>query len=282
MTVAVVTDGACALDPELAEDWGVHVVPLTITLDGRAYPDEAGSDRELRAAAARPAGVGTAGPPPAAFLSALAGNTCGAVVVTVSATLSSTHRAAMLAAQLAPVPVRVVDSGTAAGAQALVARAAALVARRGGGLDAAAAAAERAAGEVRLIGCLPSLAHLARSGRVPEIVGRVGDRLGVQPMFQLTRGSVRPLRPARSMEAALDRMVEEFRQGRRQGARPSVIALHARSPQVARRLLAAARAISDPEIAVVSTFGSALVAHAGPDVVGLAWRWGTDAGEARP
>jgi DegV family protein with EDD domain len=196
----------------------------------------------------------------------------GAVVVTVSAKLSSTHQTAVLAARVPDVPVRVVDSETAAGAQALVAFAAARTATAGGDLDAVETAAQRAVPEVRLAGCVGSLDRLVRSGRVPGLAAYAGQLLGAKPLFALQRGRVRPLRPAFSRAAALDRILSMWRAARAPGTTGEAILLHSGRPD---RLdqLAAGVAAQRPELMMTSMFGCVLAAHAGLDVLGLAWRW---------
>ena len=65
----------------------------------------------------------------------------GVVVLTIAASMSSTHQAAMLAAKDLGEQVRVIDTTTAAGAEGLVVLEAARAARAGGDLDAVEAAA---------------------------------------------------------------------------------------------------------------------------------------------
>ncbi|MCI0687835.1 MAG: DegV family protein [Sporichthyaceae bacterium] len=232
MTVAVLTDTAAALTAELAADWGVQLVPLTVSVGGRAFrdtevdlsgvligtPDATGANSRIT----------TAGPPPGEFLAALdrAGpGTAAAVIVTVASRLSGTHAAARIAAALAPVPVKVVDSGSAAGGQALVALAAAERARSGAGLDEAAAAARTATTQVRLVGCLESLDGLVRSGRVPGLAAAAVRWVALQFVFELRAGSIRPLRPVGGFPVAAERMLARCIADSRGGSGTDVVAL---------------------------------------------------------
>jgi len=278
MTVAVLTDTAAALSPELAAEFGVALVPLTVAVDGRAYRD---ADVDLPALLASTTGrVTTAGPPPSEFLAVLerAGPGVGAaVIVTVARGLSGTHAAARIAAALAPLPVEVVDSTSAAGGQALVALAAAERAGTGGGLYEVAAAARLAATQVRLVGCVESLDGLVRSGRIPGLAAAAIRRVGLQFMFELRAGSIRPLRPAAGYPAAADRMVARCVSDGRSGLATDVLALGpAGAPRVGELTERLAHAAARGELPVrrlrVGTFGPAILVHAGPEVVGLAWR----------
>jgi DegV family protein with EDD domain len=272
VTVTVVTDGGAALPAEVAGAYGVEVVPLGLALGGDPLD---GDGDGLARVVASPAGAAhTSSPPPGRFLAVLRRHGDGGVLIcTVAAALSSTYQSALLAARQAGGPVRVLDSGSAAGGQALVVLAAARAARAGGTLDQVAAAAERAAAEVRLAAAVDSLERLVAGGRVPEVLGWAGRRLGLLPLFELRAGRVRPLAPAFSRAAAERRMLARWRAGRTPGAAAHVVALHALAPQRAERLLAAVRAEVDPATAFVCEFDAAMVAHTGPGVVGLAWRW---------
>jgi len=198
-------------------------------------------------------------------------------VLTVARSLSSTHDAARVAAGMYGGDVRVVDTATAVGAQGLVVLAAAERARAGASLDEVEAVARRAAERVRLVARLVSVDWLVRGGRVPGVAGWAGRHLGLRPLFELRRGKVRPLLPALSEENAIDRMLGMWRDSRPDGGRLHVVALHALAPERARALLDAVRGEVEPATAMIGPFGSVIVAHTGPDLVGLAWWW-EDAG----
>jgi DegV family protein with EDD domain len=169
--------------------------------------------------------------------------------------------------------VRVLDTGTAAGAEALVVLAAADAAEHGLALDDVTEVARRAASEVRLIATLPDLDHLVRSGRVPNIAGRAGRLLGIAPLFEFRSGHARPLRPALGVPAALDRMVAAVRRDRRPDTQLHVAALHADSEAAATSLLERVTSTLEPATAFVASFGSVMIVHTGPGLIGLAWRW---------
>ena len=169
--------------------------------------------------------------------------------------------------------VRVVDTGTAAGAQALVVLAAADCAARGGTLDEVEAVAREAVGRVRLVASVPNLDHLVRSGRVPDLAGRAGRALGLAPLFEFRDGAAHVMRPARGLDAAIERMVARCRREARAGCAWQVVALHAQSPEAAEKLLARVEEELAPATVFVASFGVVMVVHTGPGLIGLAWQW---------
>ena len=189
--------------------------------------------------------------------------------------MSATYQSALVAAQAVGGPVRVVDTATAAGAEALVVLAAAEAARDGATLDEVERRARKVIDRVRLVATLPNLDHLVRGGRVPGIAGWAGRRLGINPLFEFRGGKVHRLRPALSPGAASDRMVGLLRRSPRTG-----------SP-VARRRAARPRARHGERSARTGPFDvrtrrrvrrrvrPVMVVHTGPGLAGLAWWWDT-------
>jgi DegV family protein with EDD domain len=272
--IAIVVDSAAAMPAAVAEDYGVTVVPLSLSVQGTTYVDGELADDDLLARLDE--GVTTSAPAPGDFMRALENvlrDADGAVVVTVAQSLSASYGSARVAAESYADRVRLVDSESAAGSEVLVALAAAEAARAGEPIDVVERAALNAVPEVRLVGTLESLEHLVRSGRVPGLAGAAGRMLGVNPIFELRRGKVRPLRPAFSREAAFDRVLELWLGSRGGATRGSVVALHALAPDAAKKLRERVLEHADPDPLLLSAFGAAMIAHAGPGVAGLAWRW---------
>jgi len=273
MAVGIVTDSTAALPAVVRDAWGIAVVPLAITVDGRTVDDGELETAKILAAHTR----SSAGPSPGVFAEAIRGHDQGhgVVVVTVASTLSITHQSAVLAAKAATCPVAVVDSRTAAGGQALVAVAAARAALTGANLDEVAARAEQVAGKVKLVGALGNLDQLIRSGRVPSLAGRAGNLMGLRPMFDIQGGVIGRLRPALSDEAAHQRILGLWRRtlpsGR--GTPLHLVGLHAEAPDRAAGLLEAVAAEVPPTDAFIGQFGQAMVINSGTGVQGLAWYW---------
>jgi DegV family protein with EDD domain len=276
--VAIVTDSAATLPPELAQGNRVSVVPMEVTIGGRSNGDRVVPlDEVLRHL---DDGVRTSSPSPGRFSSAIAGAQRGAgvLVLTVARSMSSTYQAARLAARRAPGPVEVLDTGTAAGAEGLVVLAAAQAAAASRPLAEVLETARRAAAGVQLVATLHDLGHLVRGGRLPKTAGWLGRLIGVQPLFEFREGVIHPLFPAFSRRGARRRILARWRRSRPADprARLHVAALHAMARDEARWLLDAVRAEAEPATAFVGEFDAVMVAHTGPRLTGLAWWWELD------
>jgi len=269
--VSIVTDSAAALPPELVDQYRITVVPMWLDLGERHVHDDELSIEEVL----RYDEVSTSGPTPGEFAEAIRGRMSddGVLVLTIAATMSSTFGAAQTGAETVDGRVAVLDTSTAAGAQGLVVLAAARAADAGGTLDDVERAAAKAIEGVRLVAMVSDLDHLVRSGRVPEVAGWAGRRLGIRPLFEFRDGKPHRLRPAFSVDAAKDRMVALLRRSAVPDAKLHVAALHAQAPEEARELLGRVEAEQSPATSFVGRFGSVMVAHTGPGLAGLAWWW---------
>ena len=118
--IGLCTDSNALLPPALIERFGVEVVPLTITVDGIDHMEGVDLDVDefyaLYEGGHRPV-VRASQPRPGQFAAAyddLVARGCTQILsVHVCSQASSTVNAARLAAHHSPVPVRVVDTGTA-------------------------------------------------------------------------------------------------------------------------------------------------------------------------
>jgi DegV family protein with EDD domain len=276
--VAVITDSAASLAPELAAEHNVTVVPLHLMVGGQAVTN--GEFSLAQVVERWDEGITTAAPSPGEFIDAVKrAGADEAVVLTVASRVSGVWNAARLASDAACVPMSVVDTETAAGAQALVVLAAADAAASGASRPDVEAAARDAIDGVRLFAVVDGLDYLVRSGRVPGIAGRAGRMLGLQPLFEFRRGSARRLRPATSREAALTRILTHWRRSRAQaapGGRLHVVGLHASAEADAEGLVKRVRDELTPDAPateLILEFSPVMVAHTGPGLVGLAWWW---------
>jgi fatty acid kinase fatty acid binding subunit len=276
--VAVITDSAASLAPDLAADRNVIVVPLHLMVGGRAITN--GEITLAEVIERWDEGITTAAPSPGEFIDAMRrSGSDEAVVLTVASRVSGVWNAARVAAETAGGAISVVDTETAAGAQALVVLAAADAAASGAPRPEVEAAARAVIDAVRLVAVVDGLDYLVRSGRVPGIAGRAGRLLGLQPLFEFRHGAARRLRPATSREAALTRILSHWRRsgGRTApGGQLHVAGLHASAETDAEMLVKRVRDEIAPDVAsteLILEFSPVMVAHTGPGLVGLAWWW---------
>ncbi|MFJ8074981.1 DegV family protein [Streptomyces sp. NPDC096176] len=272
--VAIVTDSTAYLPPLMMERHSITAVPLTVVLGDQALEEGTEiSARSLAAALQKRRSVTTSRPSPEMFAQAYraaaeAGAT-GIVSLHLSAELSGTYDAALLAAKDAPVPVRVVDTEMIAMALGFCALAAAEVAEAGGSLDEAVVAAEKRAEGTSAYFYVDTLDYLRRGGRIGTTQALLGSALAVKPLLQLDGGRIDMLERVRTASRAIARL-EEIVAGRA-GTAPVDIAVHhlsapERAAALADRLRERVPGLVDLH---VSEVGAVIGAHTGPGLLGV-------------
>ena len=272
-SVAVVTDSAASLPPELAQRWGVRVVPLQVIVDGESFAEgEQITPAEVLAALVAGQAVTTSQPGIAAFEQAFAhAADAGAteiVAVLLSAKLSGTAAAAQAAA--ATIPVTVVDSGTVAMAVGYAALAAAALAATGADGQAVAAEARRVADSSVCLFTVDSLDHLRRGGRLSPAAATVGKVLGVRPILEMRDGEVVLVDRVRTTARARATLLECADEAIAERVRPAVAVMaldDADYAADAARVLEAAH--ERLAMTVRTTVSAVLSAHAGPGALAV-------------
>ncbi|MFK7919624.1 MAG: DegV family protein [Ilumatobacter sp.] len=221
--VRIVTDSACDLPAEVAEEMGIEIVPLSIR-----FGDEELIDREQLTVAEfwnRCVNMSTlpetAAPAPGQFETVYrrlaADGATGIVVVSLSGALSATIQSAELAARSiadddgVDVDIRVVDSRTVTMGIGTIAIACAKAAAEGGTVEEVEQLAESLAGQTRVFAALDTLDNLKKGGRIGGAKAFLATALSIKPIIDVTGGVVAEAGKQRTRSKALAHLVERFK-----------------------------------------------------------------------
>lgn len=269
--IGLCTDSNSQLPDELAERFGVEVVPLTVTLDGVDHLEGVDLDADgfyAQFADGRRPEVATSQPSPGRFVEAyrrLESAGCTSIVsIHISASMSGTIASATLAAGEVDIPVRLVDSGTASFGIACCVWAAGLERDAGAGVDDVADAAERLG---------PTIGSTFVVG-VPQLTERGGRAAGVEldgegiPVLSMSGGEMAVIDRVTNLDDALAAM-SRYATGWGDRVRAAVGTADASSRPMAEALTAA---LDDhPVVADVVQYriGPSVGVHTGPGTAGL-------------
>jgi len=211
--VGIVTDSVADLPSQVAEEFGITVVPLVVRFGTDVYRDglDLGPDQfyeKLKTSKVLPL---TSVPPPAAFAEAydkLAEKTNEIVVISLTSKLSATYQVALQSIGLMKKKCRVevVDSQWAVMAQGFVVIAAAKAAQAGASIDEVLGVARRTIPRVDMRGAFDTLEYLERGGRIGKAQAFLGSLLKVNPVIGMKDGEVHPYARERSRAKALDHL----------------------------------------------------------------------------
>ena len=272
--VALVTDSTAYLPPGVAEEFGVRVVPLGVTIGARMGTDGVDvTPGEVAAALQNKEIVRTSRPSPAEFASAyqaaLASGADSVVSVHLSAALSGTWESAVLAAQdFGYGVVRVVDSRSTAMALGFAVLAAADAARSGGSPADVQDAAVSTVDATRTYFYVDTLEYLRRGGRVGAASALLATSLSVKPLLHILDGRIVPLEKVRTSAKAIARLVELTVESA--GNRSVDVAVHHLAAPDRAQMLADRLRIGIPRLGELhmSELGAVVGAHLGPGVLG--------------
>jgi len=272
--VAVVTDGAAAMPPELVEEYEISVAPFQLIWEGETLRD--GIDitptqlyRRLRTAESLPTSSQPLVGDFVRLYSELGREAEAIVSIHVAQEFTGTYNVALLAAkQVATVPIEVIDSRTATMGQGFLVLEAARAARRGASLSEVVARVKSLIPRVHVLATLDTLEYLRRSGRVPTLKASLGSRLSVKPVFHMYNGRAGLYAQVRSRKRAVQIMVEAIPEtGEKEGLHIAV--LHADAAGEAQELKAQILSQFDPAEIYVAEFSPVMGAHTGPGLLGI-------------
>lgn len=274
--VQVVTDSACDLTPENAEERGVRIVPLSIRFGDEELVDREGlSTKEFWDRVTTTTVVPeTAAPSPGAFQRAFAdaadAGHSGVLCITLSSRLSATYQSACTAADSVSdrIAVSVVDSLTLTMGQGLLVLAAADEAETGKSLDEITAVVEELKGRTRVYGVVESLDYLRRGGRIGGAAHLVGSLLSIKPVIEVREGVVEVESKQRTRQRSLHYLVSKVleagpleRLGVANGAASDID-----------ELLDALRAATPVHEMVLTDLGPVIGSHSGPGTIGVCFQ----------
>ena len=267
-SLAVVTDSTADLTCAQATEWGVDVVPLSVTFGAETFPDGEMSQAEFfRLMNAAPQLPTTSQPPIGAFIAAYERALEHAeevVSVHISSKLSGTFEGALQAAEQFAGRVRVFDSRNLSWGLGWQVRVAAEAARDG---LSAAATLERlhvARQRCKLIVGLDNLSNLAKGGRIGRVGALLGSLLDLKVTFTVdSEGAFAPLARSRGEKAAMRHTLEWVAEQMGAHTLGRIAVGHALSPERAQWLRDQIAARWSAAELVVYEAGTVIATHTG-------------------
>ena len=274
--IGLCVDSNAQLPDELQERYGVEIVALTVTVDGRDYQEGVDLDADefyARFATAAAAGgdppvVTTAAPSPGRFAAAyeaLAARGATEILsVHLGSNASGTVNSARLAAADSRVPVRIVDTGTASFAISCCLWEAASAIDHGASLAESAAIAESVAARCTNVFVVGAL-ELARAGG--RLGAEVTDGLGAVPVLSLVDGRIQAVAHVATVEDAAEAMAT-FIRASGIGLRVGIGLADRESSPVREALETRLTASAEVREVVRYRVGPSVAAHTGPGTAG--------------
>ncbi len=210
--IGLVTDSNAQLPDALAEELGIAVVPLVVSIDGRSHLEGVDLDvDDFYESLAAGAEIATSQPSPGeiagVYRRLVEAGAEEIVSVHVAEAFSGTLNSARLAAAAVEVPVHLVDSGHMSFSLGCCAWSAAEARESGSTAEEMVARIRDVSAVVRNAFVMESVARARVGGRVPDrVLNGIEARPGV-PVLEMAGSDLTVLGEARSEDSAVDMMI---------------------------------------------------------------------------
>lgn len=263
--IKIVIDSSVTIEPEVAKELDITIVPLSVMVDGVVYSDadlEEGeflrlmqSSRNLPKTSQPPVGVF------ADVFDRLAEDGAQIISIHMSHALSGTVEAARQGATLANADVTVVDSSFIDQAMKFQVTEAAKLAKEGADLEEIIAKIEEVKEKTELYIGLSTLENLVKGGRIGRVSGLISSLLNIRVIMQMKDHQLEPIvkgRGAKTFKKWLDDLTASL-----QNKQVAEIGIsYAGSPELALEMKESLQPYVKKPISVLET-GSIIQTHTG-------------------
>ena len=273
--IKIVTDSSITIEPEVVEEYGITIVPLSVMVDGVLYSDsELGEGDFLRLMQSSKNLPKTSQPPVGVFAEIYEDLTLdGSHIVSIhmSHALSGTVEAARQGATLSGAEVTVIDSGFTDQAMKFQVVEAAKLAKEGADLDTVLARIEEVKEKTELYIGVSTLENLVKGGRIGRVTGLLSSFLNIRVVMEMKDHQLEPIvkgRGNKTFKKWLDELVEKLSH-----SKVAEIGIsYAGTPEWANEMKAQLQSLVEKAIPVLET-GSIIQTHTGENAFAVLVRY---------
>ena len=263
--IKIVTDSSITIEPELARDLNITIVPLTVMIDGVVYSDSNLKEGEFLQLMKSSKNLPKTSQPPvgvfAEVFEDLSAEDVQIISIHMSHALSGTVEAARQGATLAKADVTVVDSSFTDQAMKFQVVEAAKMAKAGATLEEILEKLEEVKTKTELYIGVSTLENLVKGGRIGRVTGLISSLLNIRVVMQMTNHTLTPIvkgRGAKTFKKWLDDLKESLKEKEIEEIGIS----YAGGPEFANQMKAELQEFVEKSIPVLET-GSIIQTHTG-------------------
>lgn len=263
--IKIVTDSSVTIEPEVAKELDITIVPLSVMVDGVVYSDADLAEGEfLRLMQSSRNLPKTSQPPVGVFADVfehLAEDGAQIISIHMSHALSGTVEAARQGATLANADVTVIDSSFIDQAMKFQVTEAAKLAKEGASLEEILTKIEEVKEKTELYIGLSTLENLVKGGRIGRVSGLISSLLNIRVIMQMKDHQLEPIvkgRGAKTFKKWLDDLTVSL-----QNKQVAEIGIsYAGGPELAQEMKESLQPYVKKPISVLET-GSIIQTHTG-------------------
>lgn len=278
--VRILTDSSAYLPQVYADQYNIHVLPLTLTLEGQEYRDgvdiQASEFYELLIKAnSMPK---TSQVTVSAFTDKfrqLLDEGYEVLALLISSGLSGTRESALQASEGFPgAPIEIPETKLVSMALSFQVLAAARAAEQGASLAECKAVALDAYEKIGVYFTVETLKYLAAGGRINTAKRLLGTALNLKPVLKINDGKIEPVESVITTRKAIERMVQLVERDIAGKSPVRVSVFHAAVPEMAQALLERLIKQFGAVEGILSEVSPSIGSHVGPGTISVAYMAG--------
>ena len=275
--VGLMTDSIADIPDDYKLSHAIATLPMGVMIDGSAYLDKSTIQLEqLFTRMGQKEGYPTSSQPEpgriSSLLNQLVDHFDSLIILSVADRLSGTYQALVKAASLLSPEkkITVIDTRLNSGAQGLLVRAAAEMAAEGLSHEEIVSRVEAMIPRTKIYVCLNTLSYAVRGGRVPNTVGRIGNKLGMRPIMTLDNaGNGAAFGVAFSQAALTKKIFRLVKSTMEKKGIESYSIVHGGNHALANEYAEEITRITGKAPAFITEISSVVALHAGPGTVAV-------------
>lgn len=277
MTVAIITDSTAYIPKEIREEYHIHMVPLTVTIDGESYQEEVDLTASefydlVREEKSLPKTSQPAIGLMVDLLEQLKEDHAEVVSIHLSSGISGTYQSMQTAGTMVDgIKTYVFDSEVSCMAQGFYVLEAAKLAQKGANAAEILEKLNTVKQSLRAYFVVDDLNHLHRGGRLNGAQALVGSVLQVKPILHFSETKIVPFEKIRTQKKAFKRLMELIDEDAATGVPIRATVIHANCPLVAEQLMRELKDCYTNVELTLSYFGPVIGTHLGEGSIGLGW-----------
>lgn len=279
MSYRIVVDSCCELPDEYYTDERFIRVPLELQIGDYRIPDDDDFNQQdfIRRVAESSECARSACPPPEKYMQAYSADVNDIYVVTLSAKLSGSYNAAILAADLyeeeyedeyGPRNIHVFDSKSASACETQVALKILEYAEAGKSFNDIVDLVENFRDIVKTYFVIDNLDTFIKNGRVSKIKGTVASTLNIKPILTGVEGEIEQIGQAMGMKKAINSLIEAVKTRHPDASGRKLVITHCNCPDRAQKIADALESLTGAPALIMDTRGvSTMYANDGGVIV---------------
>ncbi|HEY4552450.1 MAG TPA: DegV family protein [Bacillaceae bacterium] len=272
--IKIVTDSTCDISKEEARDLQIHIIPLSITIDGETYLDRVDISpkaflEKMKASVELPKSSQPAVGEFVELYNRLAEDGSDIISIHMTGRMSGTVEAARTAAAMANANVTVIDSLFISKALAYQVRKAALMAKEEQETAQIVAEITDIKEKSRLFVVVDTLENLVKGGRIGKGKAMIGSLLNIKPIAMLEAGEYSPVAKVRSHSQGVKYLAKQFIEDIKGKTLKSVSIVHADGLDFALKLKNEIQGAAHPVSVEVDDTTPVISTHTGPGAIGF-------------